>query len=100
VRRWFMEDKGAMDVWEDNRKVVEWLTSESVIDENIKSLRRDAVVNQANTLFDEYPEFASDCVLRLLQRMTPAQRSDAIRSVSKIDGAQEASKSSSSGDAC
>jgi len=38
-------------------------------------------------------------VLRLLQRMTPAQRSEAIRSVSKIDGAQaEASKSS--GDAC
>lgn len=52
LRRWFMEDKGAIELWEDNRKVVEWLTSDSVIEENIKSLRRDAVVNQANVILE------------------------------------------------
>jgi acetyl-CoA carboxylase/biotin carboxylase 1 len=57
LRRWFMEDKGAMNVWEDNRKVVEWLSSDSVIEENIKSLRRDAVVTQANLLLEVSPLF-------------------------------------------
>jgi len=87
LRRWFMEDKGAMNVWEENRTVVEWLTSDSIIEDNLQSLRRDAVVTQANLWLEEYPEFATDCVLRLLQRMSAAQRNEAIRAISKIDGA-------------
>jgi len=52
LRRWFMEDEGAMINWEENKKVVDWLSSDSVIAENIKSLRRDAVVTQANLLLE------------------------------------------------
>lgn len=46
LRRWFMEDKGAIAVWEDNQTVVEWLSSESVIEENLKSIYLDAAVEQ------------------------------------------------------
>lgn len=52
LRRWFMEDKGAMAVWEDNQTVVNWLSSESVIDENLKSIFQDAAVDQLNKLLE------------------------------------------------
>jgi len=55
LKRWFMEDGMAMDVWEENPQVVEWLinqldenSTKSVVKENIHCLRRDSVVNQAN----------------------------------------------------
>ncbi|XP_021953724.1 acetyl-CoA carboxylase isoform X2 [Folsomia candida] len=60
LRRWFMEDKGAMAVWEDNQTVVNWLSSESVIDENLKSIFQDAAVDQLNKLLERYPELYSD----------------------------------------
>jgi len=93
MRRWFVEDGGAMDIWEDNRKVVEWLTNQtlnessgrSVVQENIQALRRDAVINQANIILKEYPDFAIESVVRLLQHMNPQQRSEAIRAISKIE---------------
>lgn len=55
LRRWFVEDNGAMCAFEDNRKVVEWLSAQldessggrTVVLENIVSLRRDAVVHEA-----------------------------------------------------
>lgn len=57
MKRWFMEDGGAMDIWDDNKSAVEWLNSQldesnskSVLQENIHALRRDAVVNQANII--------------------------------------------------
>jgi len=94
LHRWFMEDKDAIDayLWENNQAVVEWLSqqlgsSKSIVNENIKSLRRDAVLNQANLLMEEHPELAIDSVVHLLQHMNPAQRADAIRAISKIDGA-------------
>jgi len=93
MRRWFVEDGGAMDIWEDNRKIVSWLTTQtdesgafrSVVQENIQALRRDAVINQANIILKEYPDFAIESVVRLLQHMNPQQRSEAIRAISKIE---------------
>lgn len=52
LRRWFMEDKGAIAVWEDNQTVVDWLTSGSVIEENLKSIFRDAAVDQVKKLLE------------------------------------------------
>ncbi|ODM94341.1 Acetyl-CoA carboxylase [Orchesella cincta] len=92
LKRWFMEDGMAMDVWEDNQQVVEWLINQldtsspkSVVQENLHCLRRDSVVNQANFILKEYPEFAIESVVRLLQHMNPQQRSEAIRAISKIE---------------
>lgn len=57
LKRWFMEDGGAMDVWEDNKSAVEWLINQldesaakSVLQENLQALRRDAVVNTTNII--------------------------------------------------
>ncbi|ODN01988.1 Acetyl-CoA carboxylase [Orchesella cincta] len=92
LKRWFMEGGMAMDVWEDNQQVVEWLINQldtsspkSVVQKNLHCLRRDSVVNQAHSLFKEHPEFAIESVVRLLQHMNPQQRSEAIRAISKIE---------------
>jgi len=95
LRRWFVEDRGQSDghLWEDNRAVVDWLSAQldgtaarSIVLENIKCLCRDAVLNQANTLMEEYPELMVDSIVHLLQHMNSAQRADAIRAISKIEG--------------
>jgi len=93
LRRWFIEDKGASEghLWEDNKTAVEWLSaqldnSKSVVVENIRCLCRDAVLTQANTLLDEYPELAVDSIVHLLQHMNAAQRAEAMRSISKLEG--------------
>jgi acetyl-CoA carboxylase/biotin carboxylase 1 len=95
LRRWFVEDRGQQDghLWEDNRAVVEWLSSQlngtsgkSVVLDNIKCLCRDAVLNQANALMDEYPDLAVDSIVHLLQQMSSVQRAEAIRAISKIEG--------------
>lgn len=93
LRRWFMEDLDTVDtyMWENNQAVVEWLSQQldpesnkSIVMENIKSLRRDAVLSQASLLMEEYPELAIDSVVHLLQHMNSQQRADAIREITKI----------------
>ncbi|CAG7704187.1 unnamed protein product [Allacma fusca] len=102
LRRWFMEDKEAIHgyLWENNQAVVEWLSEQldaeesnkSIVMDNIKSLRRDSVLNQASQLMEEHPELAIDSVVHLLQHMNPQQRAEAVRAISKIDVIPEGSK--------
>ncbi len=54
LRRWFMEDKGAMAVWEEDKTVIEWLSSESVIDENLKSIFLDAAIDQVKKFLEVF----------------------------------------------
>jgi len=60
LRRWFMEDKGAIASWDDNQTVINWLSSASVIKENLSSLSREAAVDQVQKLLEVYPELLSD----------------------------------------
>lgn len=95
LRRWFIEDKGASEghLWEDNKTAVEWLSGQldgtckrPVVLENIRSLCRDNVLNQASTLMEEYPDLAVDSIVHLLQHMNASQRAEAIRAISKLEG--------------
>lgn len=52
LRRWFVEDMGATEayMWDSNDKIVDWLERqkdrESIIQRNIASVRKDAIVSQ------------------------------------------------------
>lgn len=62
-----------MDIWDDNKGAVEWLTRQldessgnTVVKENIQSLRRDAVVNQANVILSVRPYSQKALIKHLL----------------------------------
>jgi len=60
LRRWFMEDKGAMADWGENKTVVEWLSETTIIEENLKSILRDAAVDQVKKFLEGIPDLLSD----------------------------------------
>jgi len=97
LRRWYIEDKGASEghLWEDNKTAVEWLSEQldgpsdkTVVQENIKCFCRDAVLLQANTLLDAYPNLAVDSIVHLLQHMNSSQRAEAMRAISKVEAVE------------
>lgn len=56
LRRWFVEDRGAIDayLWDKNDVVVEWLerqkTPDSIVMRNIAAVKRDAIISQIKLL--------------------------------------------------
>ena len=56
IRRWFVEDRGAHNahIFEDNQQMCQWFQAQfdsdkSLVNENLDSLRKDAVASQFQT---------------------------------------------------
>ncbi|XP_033618279.1 acetyl-CoA carboxylase 2 isoform X1 [Fukomys damarensis] len=95
LRRWFVESEGAVKayLWDNNQVVVQWLEEQwqegdsphSAIWENIKYLKRDAVLKTICNLVQEKPEVAMDCVVYLSQLISPAERAQVAQLLSAMD---------------
>ncbi|KAJ3588849.1 hypothetical protein NHX12_009703, partial [Muraenolepis orangiensis] len=95
LRRWFVESEGAVKayLWDSNEEVVEWLErqlaeeegAKSVIDENIKYIRRDHILKQIRSLVQANPEVAMDSIVHMTQHISPTQRAEVIRILSTME---------------
>lgn len=88
LRRWFIEDKGENQrfLWEQNKPVVEWLSQQkdaehSVVRENLKSLKREAAMNEFKSLMDRNPDLLHEVGMHVVQRMAPEKREDFLDSI-------------------
>uniref|UniRef100_A0A8C4N1D7 CoA carboxyltransferase C-terminal domain-containing protein n=1 Tax=Eptatretus burgeri TaxID=7764 RepID=A0A8C4N1D7_EPTBU len=96
LRRWFVEKVGAVKayLWDVNEEVVRWLEkhlqdeggTHSVIEENIKYIQRDHVLQQIRSLVQENPEVAMDCIVYMTQHITPGQRAEVAQIITTMDG--------------
>lgn len=93
-RRWFVEYHEAVNqyLWDDNKAVVEWFTAQldgseerSVVKDNIRCLKRDAVLSQIRTLLADYPEVAVDSAAHIVQQMTPVQRASILSTIKTLE---------------
>ncbi|XP_004636404.1 acetyl-CoA carboxylase 2 [Octodon degus] len=95
LRRWFVETEGAVKayLWDNNQVVVQWLEQQwqggdsqhSAIWENIKYLKRDAVLKTIRGLVQENPDVAMDCTVYLSQLISPAERAQVVQLLSTMD---------------
>uniref|UniRef100_A0A8C7N825 acetyl-CoA carboxylase n=1 Tax=Oncorhynchus kisutch TaxID=8019 RepID=A0A8C7N825_ONCKI len=100
LRRWFVEAEGTVKayLWDSNEEVVEWLEKQlkeeegarSVIDENIKYIRRDHILKQIRSLVQANPEVAMDSIVHMTQHISPTQRAEVVRILSTMDAAPAA----------
>uniref|UniRef100_A0A8C7N819 acetyl-CoA carboxylase n=1 Tax=Oncorhynchus kisutch TaxID=8019 RepID=A0A8C7N819_ONCKI len=85
-------------LWDSNEEVVEWLEKQlkeeegarSVIDENIKYIRRDHILKQIRSLVQANPEVAMDSIVHMTQHISPTQRAEVVRILSTMDAAPAA----------
>ncbi|XP_071442085.1 acetyl-CoA carboxylase isoform X1 [Hetaerina americana] len=107
LRRWFVEDRGQTEgyLWEKNEVVVEWLSKQldksllhSLVVNNMKCVKKDAVIQQVRSALEDCPEAALDAVIEMVQHLSPLQRADALRHLSHLEeqgsGSQSANQSS------
>ncbi|ESN91710.1 hypothetical protein HELRODRAFT_70230, partial [Helobdella robusta] len=95
LSRWFVESKGTVmaHLWDDNKAVVEWLTEQmdpinveqSIVSENIRSFKRDKLIEQIRSLVSESPELTMECFSYLVQDLTITQRTDVANMLSKAN---------------
>ncbi|XP_032823616.2 acetyl-CoA carboxylase 1 isoform X2 [Petromyzon marinus] len=87
LRRWFVEAEGTVKayLWDNNQAVVEWLERQlakeeegtrSVIEENIKYIQRDYVLQQIRSLVQANPEVAMDSIVHMTQHIGATQRTE------------------------
>lgn len=94
LRRWFIEDRGetVAHMWDNNdnnESVVEWLVDQiqtnSVVQNNINAVKRDAIVQQVQESIEDCPESALDAVIGLCQRLSLTQRGEVVRILAQLD---------------
>ncbi|XP_037603973.1 acetyl-CoA carboxylase 1 isoform X5 [Sebastes umbrosus] len=95
LRRWFVEAEGAVKayLWDNNEEVVAWLERQlaeeegarSVVDENIKYIRRDHILKQIRSLVQANPEVAMDSIVHMTQHISPTQRAEVVRILSTME---------------
>uniref|UniRef100_A0A671V4E8 acetyl-CoA carboxylase n=1 Tax=Sparus aurata TaxID=8175 RepID=A0A671V4E8_SPAAU len=95
LRRWFVEAEGAVKayLWDNNEEVVAWLERQlaeeegarSVIDENIKYIRRDHILKQIRSLVQANPEVAMDSIVHMTQHISATQRTEVVRILSTME---------------
>ncbi|XP_061154933.1 acetyl-CoA carboxylase 1 isoform X2 [Syngnathus typhle] len=95
LRRWFVEAEGAVKayLWDNNEEVVAWLERQlaeddgarSVIDENIKYIRRDHILKQIRSFVQANPEVAMDSIVHMTQHISPTQRAEVVRILSTME---------------
>lgn len=89
--RWFVEDKGTTEahLWDDNKAIVEWLRDQtnanSVVENNINAIKRDAVISQIRTSLEECPDIALDTVIGLCQTLSSTQRGEVVKTLAQLE---------------
>uniref|UniRef100_A0A8C3EU42 acetyl-CoA carboxylase n=1 Tax=Corvus moneduloides TaxID=1196302 RepID=A0A8C3EU42_CORMO len=84
---------GRAYLWDSNKDLVEWLEKQlteeegvrSVVEENIKYISRDYVLKQIRGLVQANPEVAMDSIVHMTQHISPTQRAEVVRILSKMD---------------
>ena len=78
--------------WEDDKAAVEWLLKQkedgaenNSIDDNIRCLHREHVLQQVRSLLQDYPEVATDSIVHITQHMSASQRSEVSRILASMD---------------
>ncbi|XP_050530810.1 acetyl-CoA carboxylase isoform X6 [Daktulosphaira vitifoliae] len=97
LRRWFVEDNGttAFYLWDNNQAVCQWLSSQineaegtivadSLIGNNIKSVKKDAIINQVKSTVNDTPEVTSDIIMQMFSSLSEMQRLDLIHNLSQV----------------
>jgi len=86
LRRWFVQDQGSVKahLWEENKFAVNWLreqlsTKQSLLEENIKALQRDAITQQIKDLTLDDPEICMHSITHLARSMDDEQRKQVIQ---------------------
>uniref|UniRef100_A0A8C9YX11 acetyl-CoA carboxylase n=1 Tax=Sander lucioperca TaxID=283035 RepID=A0A8C9YX11_SANLU len=80
-------------LWDNNEEVVAWLERQlaeeegarSVVDENIKYIRRDHILKQIRSLVQANPEVAMDSIVHMTQHISPTQRAEVVRILSTME---------------
>ncbi|MEQ2177551.1 hypothetical protein GOODEAATRI_004757 [Goodea atripinnis] len=95
LRRWFVEAEGTVKayLWDNNEEVVGWLERQlaeeegarSVVDENIKYIRRDHLLKQIRSLVQANPEVAMDSIVHMTQHISATQRAEVVRILSTME---------------
>lgn len=91
LRRWFVEDRSASDayLWDTNEAVVDWLEKQkvpdSIVERNIASVKRDAIISQIKKSLEECPDIALDAVISLCEALSPANRGEVVRTLAQLD---------------
>uniref|UniRef100_W4VRL7 Putative acetyl-coa carboxylase n=1 Tax=Corethrella appendiculata TaxID=1370023 RepID=W4VRL7_9DIPT len=102
LRRWFVEDKGTTESyqWENNESVSHWLEdqkrTDSVVANNIKSVKKDAIISQILRSLEECPEVALDAVVGLCQSLSPVNRGEVVRTLAQLEFAEQDATSNTS----
>ncbi|KAJ8276601.1 hypothetical protein COCON_G00083530 [Conger conger] len=84
---------GVAYLWDSNEEVVGWMERQlaeeegarSVIDENIKYIRRDHILKQIRSLVQANPEVAMDSIVHMTQHISATQRAEVVRILSTMD---------------
>ncbi|XP_031639002.1 acetyl-CoA carboxylase isoform X2 [Contarinia nasturtii] len=89
--RWFAEDKGATEahLWECNKDVVGWLLEQtkpdSVVENNINAIKRDAIISQIRKSLEECPDVALETCIGLCQTLSSTQRGEVVRTLAQLE---------------
>ncbi|CAH1397030.1 unnamed protein product [Nezara viridula] len=91
IRRWFIEEKGTAEayLWDDNQGIIPWLEKQldgdSIIINNMKSVKRDAVISQLKTALEECPEMGTETLTELFQALDLSKRSEVLTNLSHLE---------------
>ncbi|XP_069684928.1 acetyl-CoA carboxylase isoform X2 [Periplaneta americana] len=95
LTRWFVEDKGTTVAyqWENNEEVVSWLLqqlseegkTQSVVANNLRCVKKDAIIQQIKSSLEECPDVALDAVVEIVQHLAPHQRTEALRTLTHLE---------------
>jgi len=93
LRRWFVQDQGSVKahLWEENKFAVNWLREQltpgkqSILEENIKVLQRDAITQQIKDLTLDDPEICMHSITHLARSMDEEQRKQVIEMLQTND---------------
>ncbi|XP_065065476.1 acetyl-CoA carboxylase-like isoform X2 [Rhopilema esculentum] len=96
LERLFLEAYGSVKsyLWQDNEIVAKWIETdlekeeESAIRENIKWIKRDAILRKVKGLLRESPEIAMDAIVHIAQTFTPDKRNDLSRVLADLGSSE------------
>eukprot|EP00794_Sanderia_malayensis_P012741 gene12741-14046_t len=104
LERLFLETNGSVRsyLWQDNEVVANWIEEdlekddESVIRQNVKWIKRDAVLKRVKGLVQGNPEIAMDAIVHIAQHITTAKRNELSRVLADLNTMQSRENDSSS----
>nr|XP_024218668.1 acetyl-CoA carboxylase 1 [Halyomorpha halys] len=91
IRRWFIEEKGTAEgyVWDDNQGMIPWLEKQldgdSIIINNMKSVKRESVISQLKAALEECPEMGTETLTELFQALDLSKRSEVLTNLSHLE---------------